>query len=91
MGLTLRHDRLDNFWFCLLRELVYVGRHMGKTKHEAFLDACATSRACHETLKKTKRTSGLKTAFTCSSTGRAPLMPGKAYVGPAAAKAFPPE
>lgn len=28
IGLTLRHDRLDNFWFCLLHELVHVDRHL---------------------------------------------------------------
>lgn len=29
IGLTLRHDRLDNFWFTLLHELVHVGWHLG--------------------------------------------------------------
>jgi hypothetical protein len=38
IGLTLRYDRLDNFWFCLLHELAHIGRHMGGTKHEAFID-----------------------------------------------------
>lgn len=28
IGLTLRHDRLDNFWFCLLHEMVHVARHL---------------------------------------------------------------
>ncbi|MFA6586298.1 MAG: ImmA/IrrE family metallo-endopeptidase [Candidatus Paceibacterota bacterium] len=27
IGLTLRHDRLDNFWFTLMHELAHVGRH----------------------------------------------------------------
>lgn len=27
IGLTLRHDRLDNFWFCLMHELVHVAKH----------------------------------------------------------------
>ena len=27
LGLTLRHDRLDNFWFCLMHELVHIDRH----------------------------------------------------------------
>lgn len=27
IGLTVRHDRLDNFWFCLLHELVHIDRH----------------------------------------------------------------
>jgi HTH-type transcriptional regulator / antitoxin HigA len=29
VGLTLRYDRLDHFWFCLLHELVHVARHLG--------------------------------------------------------------
>jgi len=28
IGLTLRHDRLDNFWFVLMHELVHVARHL---------------------------------------------------------------
>lgn len=28
IGLTLRHDRIDNFWFCLLHELAHVSRHL---------------------------------------------------------------
>ncbi len=28
VGLTLRHDRIDNFWFCLLHELAHVARHL---------------------------------------------------------------
>ena len=28
IGLTLRHDRIDNFWFCLLHELVHVAEHL---------------------------------------------------------------
>jgi len=37
VALTLRYDRLDNFWFCLLHELAHVARHIddGDT---AFLD-----------------------------------------------------
>lgn len=27
IGLTLRHDRVDNFWFCLLHELAHLKRH----------------------------------------------------------------
>lgn len=36
IGLTLRHDRLDNFWFTLLHEMVHIWKHVGKD--EAFLD-----------------------------------------------------
>lgn len=28
IGLSLRHDRLDNFWFALLHELVHVQKHL---------------------------------------------------------------
>ena len=30
IGLTIRHDRLDNFWFTLLHELAHVTRHYGQ-------------------------------------------------------------
>lgn len=38
VGLTLRYDRLDNFWFCLLHELAHVGRHMDVDGVDAFVD-----------------------------------------------------
>lgn len=38
VGLTLRYDRLDNFWFCLLHELAHIGRHVANTRNEAFID-----------------------------------------------------
>jgi HTH-type transcriptional regulator/antitoxin HigA len=38
IGLTLRYDRLDNFWFCLLHELSHIGRHMDGKRDEAFID-----------------------------------------------------
>jgi HTH-type transcriptional regulator/antitoxin HigA len=37
VALTLRHDRLDNFWFCLLHELAHVGQHLHAAS-DAFLD-----------------------------------------------------
>lgn len=37
VALTLRYDRLDNFWFSLLHELAHVGRHFGGAA-EAFVD-----------------------------------------------------
>ncbi|MGN6322606.1 MAG: ImmA/IrrE family metallo-endopeptidase [Dyella sp.] len=36
VGLTLRHDRIDNFWFTLLHEVVHLWKHVDE--HEAFLD-----------------------------------------------------
>ena len=38
IALTLRYDRLDNFWFCLLHELAHVGRHMDNNDGHAFVD-----------------------------------------------------
>jgi HTH-type transcriptional regulator/antitoxin HigA len=38
VGLTLRYDRIDNFWFCLLHELAHVGRHLDNDKGNAFVD-----------------------------------------------------
>ena len=38
IGLTLRYDRIDYFWFCLLHELAHVGRHMDNDQGEAFVD-----------------------------------------------------
>lgn len=28
IGLTLRHDRIDNFWYCLMHELAHIARHL---------------------------------------------------------------
>ena len=30
IGITIRYDRLDNFWFTLMHELAHVARHYGK-------------------------------------------------------------
>jgi HTH-type transcriptional regulator/antitoxin HigA len=30
IGLTLRHDRLDNFWYCLMHELAHISLHYGQ-------------------------------------------------------------
>ena len=38
IGLTLRHDRLDNFWFTLLHELAHVVYHLPGTGHTFFDD-----------------------------------------------------
>ena len=38
IGLTLRFDRIDTFWFCLLHELAHVGRHMDANEGNAFID-----------------------------------------------------
>ena len=38
IGLTLRYDRIDNFWFCLLHELAHVGRHLDRDQGDTFVD-----------------------------------------------------
>ena len=38
IALTLRHDRLDNFWFCLFHELAHVTKHLCGDKTDAFFD-----------------------------------------------------
>ena len=37
IGMTLRYDRLDNFWHTLLHELVHVHKHLGN-KEDVYLD-----------------------------------------------------
>ena len=32
VALTLRHDRIDNFWFALLHELVHIAKHLSAKK-----------------------------------------------------------
>lgn len=36
IGLTIRHDRLDNFWFTLLHEVVHIWKHVGE--NDTFMD-----------------------------------------------------
>jgi len=38
IALTLREDRLDNFWFTLIHELVHVWKHLDDNKHRAIVD-----------------------------------------------------
>jgi HTH-type transcriptional regulator/antitoxin HigA len=38
VSLTLRYDRLDNFWYCLLHELAHIGRHFGGEDVQPFVD-----------------------------------------------------
>lgn len=38
VGLTLRFDRLDNFWFVLLHELIHVKMHLRKGRVEEIFD-----------------------------------------------------
>jgi len=38
IGLTLRYDRLDNFWFCLLHELAHIWKHLSVDKMNIIID-----------------------------------------------------
>jgi HTH-type transcriptional regulator/antitoxin HigA len=38
IGMTLRYDRLDNFWFVLLHELFHIIKHIRKGKLETIFD-----------------------------------------------------
>ena len=38
VALTLRHDRLDNFWFTLFHELAHVALHLDKDDVDIFFD-----------------------------------------------------
>jgi HTH-type transcriptional regulator/antitoxin HigA len=43
IGLTLRHDELDNFWFTLLHEVAHVGWHLTTERTAIFDDICVGS------------------------------------------------
>lgn len=34
IGLSLRHDRIDNFWFCLMHELAHLSLHLDKPESD---------------------------------------------------------
>jgi HTH-type transcriptional regulator / antitoxin HigA len=38
IGMTLRYDRIDNFWFVLFHELIHVRKHLSKGKIESIFD-----------------------------------------------------
>lgn len=38
IGITLRHDRVDNFWFTLAHELAHAVLHLSKDRQTAFFD-----------------------------------------------------
>lgn len=38
IGLTLRYDRIDNFWFTLMHELAHVRLHLETNEDNAFID-----------------------------------------------------
>jgi HTH-type transcriptional regulator / antitoxin HigA len=38
VGLTLRYDRIDNFWFCLLHELAHLSKHLSVDGNNIIID-----------------------------------------------------
>ena len=38
IALTLRYDRLDNFWFCLLHELAHLKKHLAQDETNIIID-----------------------------------------------------
>ena len=38
VGMTLRHDRLDNFWFTLFHELAHIKLHLSQDARQVFFD-----------------------------------------------------
>ena len=45
IGLTVREDRLDNFWFTLIHELVHAWKHLDQENHRAIADENIEKRA----------------------------------------------
>jgi len=45
IALTLRHNRIDNFWFCLLHELAHLTKHLHADKTDMIVDELNTQRA----------------------------------------------
>ena len=43
VGLTLRHDRLDNFWFTLMHELAHIDLHLDQGFGDLFVDELSIS------------------------------------------------
>lgn len=39
LALTLRHDRLDNFWFTLLHEIGHIALHLSQPSDDVFVDS----------------------------------------------------
>lgn len=38
IGLSLRHNRVDNFWFCLFHELAHIKLHLSHSARDLFVD-----------------------------------------------------
>jgi len=47
IGLTLRYDRLDNFWFCLLHEVAHIWKHVS-SENSFFVDDLSLNKSDHD-------------------------------------------
>ncbi len=47
IGMTLRYDRIDNFWFCLLHELAHIGWHFND-EVTFFVDDLSLNKSDHD-------------------------------------------
>ncbi len=54
IGMTLRHDRVDYFWFTLLHEVVHVWKHLNASD-EAYIDRVENSESESSTEKEANR------------------------------------
>lgn len=74
IGLTLRHDRLDNFWFTLLHEMVHIWKHVGND--EMFMDdldsSASTDKREAEANRLAKEALIPKVAWRRSLVGKSP-------------------
>lgn len=48
VAMTLRYDRPDNFWFCLLHELAHIRLHMDGPEETTFIDDLSLRRSDHD-------------------------------------------
>ncbi|MCK4646793.1 MAG: ImmA/IrrE family metallo-endopeptidase, partial [Candidatus Aminicenantes bacterium] len=46
--LTLRYDRIDNFWFCLLHELAHLTKHLTEDEPDIIIDEIEPRRSSIE-------------------------------------------
>ncbi|MGG9999274.1 hypothetical protein ACQU0X_04240 [Pseudovibrio ascidiaceicola] len=47
VGVTIRYDRIDNFWFCLLHELAHIGHHLTDDDN-MFVDDLSLNESDHD-------------------------------------------
>ena len=73
IGVTLRHDRIDNFWFTLLHELGHLGRHIKGKENGFFVD--------DHSLRKEKKVNEDKDELEADEWAENALIPKKEWEG----------